>query len=48
VSTVEQFLAQTRPATWNLEQWRQLLRTGRGIVPVPTRIRDAAGERNAT
>jgi pimeloyl-ACP methyl ester carboxylesterase len=48
VRTLERFLAETRPATWNLEQWRQLLRTGHGAVPLPTDIRDAATERNAT
>ena len=28
VHTVEQFLCDTKPAAWNLEQWRQLLRAG--------------------
>jgi pimeloyl-ACP methyl ester carboxylesterase len=48
VSTVERFLAETQPATWNLEQWRQLLRTGRNGVAGPTGPVDAASERNAT
>jgi pimeloyl-ACP methyl ester carboxylesterase len=47
-STLEAFLTGTRPATWNLEQWRQLLRTGRGVVPLPSAARDPATERNAT
>jgi pimeloyl-ACP methyl ester carboxylesterase len=47
VTTVRRFLTETSPATWNQEQWRQLLRTGRsGATPdAPT---DPASERNAT
>lgn len=44
VATLERFLEETRPATWNLEQWRQLLRSGATTPTDP----DAAAERSAT
>ena len=47
VTTVERFLAETRPATWNLEQWRQLLRNGR-IPSASTDAVETASERSAT
>jgi pimeloyl-ACP methyl ester carboxylesterase len=47
VRTVEEFLADTTPATWNLEQWRQLLRTGRRTEPLDPDEADLA-ERSAT
>jgi pimeloyl-ACP methyl ester carboxylesterase len=47
VAAVEGFLAGTRPATWSLEQWRQLLRTGPVEPDVPVELGPAA-ERNAT
>jgi pimeloyl-ACP methyl ester carboxylesterase len=48
VNMVEQFLDDTRPATWNLEQWRQLLRSGRHTEPVDVEDANLASERNAT
>jgi pimeloyl-ACP methyl ester carboxylesterase len=48
VNMVEQFLDDTRPATWNLEQWRQLLRSGRHTEPVDAEDANLASERNAT
>jgi pimeloyl-ACP methyl ester carboxylesterase len=49
VQTVEQFLASTTPATWNLEQWRQLLRTGRHTAAAPLDAEEAdLAERSAT
>lgn len=48
VALLEDFLTTTAPATWSVEQWRQLLRAGRPAeVPGPT-SNDAAAERNAT
>ncbi|HEY2204508.1 MAG TPA: alpha/beta hydrolase [Pseudonocardia sp.] len=47
VATVEKFLAETRPATWNLEQWRQLLRVGHTVAPLTTE-EHVASERTAT
>ncbi|HEX4358355.1 MAG TPA: alpha/beta fold hydrolase [Pseudonocardia sp.] len=47
VETVERFLAETHPATWNLEQWRQLLRNGR-IPSANTEAVETASERSAT
>jgi pimeloyl-ACP methyl ester carboxylesterase len=49
VSAVEQFLHDTRPATWNLEQWRQLLRSGRHTdQPDLADVDLDLAERNAT
>jgi pimeloyl-ACP methyl ester carboxylesterase len=49
VATVERFLAETRPATWNQELWRQLLRTGRaGSGATHEAPTDPASERTAT
>jgi pimeloyl-ACP methyl ester carboxylesterase len=48
VDTVERFLAETTPATWNLEQWRQLLRTGRPSTPPEHPASTSQSERNAT
>jgi pimeloyl-ACP methyl ester carboxylesterase len=47
VSTVERFLDETMPATWNLEQWRQLLRNGR-VPSAAAEVPDSASERSAT
>ncbi|HEY1969150.1 MAG TPA: alpha/beta hydrolase [Pseudonocardia sp.] len=50
VSTIERFLDETRPATWNLEQWRQLLRAGRQPTDTDDEADDPniASERSAT
>ena len=47
VNTVEEFLGSTRPTSWNLEQWRQLLRAGPQVNLHPVEL-DTANERNAT
>ncbi|MGQ0483278.1 MAG: alpha/beta fold hydrolase [Pseudonocardia sp.] len=47
VALLEDFLASTRPATWSVEQWRQLLRAGRP-PEVPVQAAGNAAERNAT
>jgi hypothetical protein len=45
VATIEQFLATTRPAVWDPEQWRQLLLAGAVTELYPEAPAD---ERNAT
>jgi pimeloyl-ACP methyl ester carboxylesterase len=47
VNTVEEFLGSTRPTSWNLEQWRQLLRAGPEVNSHQVEL-DTANERNAT
>jgi pimeloyl-ACP methyl ester carboxylesterase len=48
VNTLEHFLADTQAATWNLEQWRQLLRAGSASTTSQTDGSELASERNAT
>lgn len=48
VDTVEVFLRDTNPATWNLEQWRQLLRAGRSWTSSEPEVVESANERTAT
>jgi pimeloyl-ACP methyl ester carboxylesterase len=58
VAVLEEFLASSKPAHWSLEQWRELLRSGRpiadarslhdGLRPAPYSDLQAASERSAT
>lgn len=48
VDTVERFLHETAPATWNLEQWRQLLRAGRCATSSDPDFTGTTDERSAT
>lgn len=48
VRTIETFLSETQPATWSLEQWRQLLRAGSGADWQTGGEAAAMSERNAT
>jgi len=48
VALVEDFFATTRPSSWNVEQWRQLLRAGRPADSIVPEITEAVAERNAT
>ncbi|MGI8815968.1 MAG: alpha/beta fold hydrolase [Pseudonocardia sp.] len=49
VELLRDFLTSTRPATWSVEQWRQLLRAGRpGESTDPDLADDPVAERNAT
>jgi pimeloyl-ACP methyl ester carboxylesterase len=47
VAIVEHFLSSSSPATWSVEQWRQLLRTG-AITSLQPDGLGTASERNAT
>jgi fermentation-respiration switch protein FrsA (DUF1100 family) len=58
VALLEDFLATTRPAHWSLDQWRELLRSGRPVAdprdltvggqPAPYSVLQSASERSAT
>jgi hypothetical protein len=49
VDLLRDFLESTQPATWSIEQWRQLLRVGRPPQSTdPDLADDAVVERNAT
>ena len=51
VAVLEDFCATTQPSTWSVEQWRELLRTGRmndSEPALPTRELVLECERNAT
>jgi pimeloyl-ACP methyl ester carboxylesterase len=48
VQVIEAFLAETAPATWSLEQWRQLLRAGSSADWQTGEEAAAMSERNAT
>jgi hypothetical protein len=48
VELLLEFMNTTRPATWSVEQWRQLLRAGRPADASSAGMQDQVVERNAT